>query len=181
MGLDMYLFAEKFFWKREKENDVVYEKIILQFPEMKDQNLSRVIFEVGYWRKANQIHKWFVDNVQGGNDDCGRYFVSKKQLKELKEICQKVLSETETIDGAVQNGYTIEIKDDEIEKTIHAEPGKVVKDKKLAEGLLPTTGFFFGSTDYDEYYLSDLENTINIIEKILKLPEDWDIYYHSSW
>lgn len=20
--------------------------------------------EVGYWRKANHIHKWFVDNVQ---------------------------------------------------------------------------------------------------------------------
>ena len=24
-----------------------------------------------YWRKANQIHAWFVDNVQQGNDDCG--------------------------------------------------------------------------------------------------------------
>lgn len=25
--------------------------------------------EIGYWRKANHIHKWFVDKVQGGDDD----------------------------------------------------------------------------------------------------------------
>lgn len=26
--------------------------------------------EIGYWRKANHIHKWFVDCVQDGEDDC---------------------------------------------------------------------------------------------------------------
>ena len=26
--------------------------------------------EVAYWRKANMIHKWFVDHVQDGQDDC---------------------------------------------------------------------------------------------------------------
>ncbi len=26
--------------------------------------------EVAYWRKANAIHKWFVENVQDGQDDC---------------------------------------------------------------------------------------------------------------
>ena len=31
---------------------------------------SRIIEQVGYWRKANQIHNWFVENVQDGEDDC---------------------------------------------------------------------------------------------------------------
>jgi hypothetical protein len=44
-----------------------------------------------YWRKSNQIHKWFVDNVQGGNDDCGNYYVSKDKLKELRETCRQAL------------------------------------------------------------------------------------------
>ena len=39
--------------------------------------------EVGYWRKANQIHKWFVDNVQGGEDDCSPYPVTRDQLEKL--------------------------------------------------------------------------------------------------
>jgi len=44
-----------------------------------------------YWRKSNQIHKWFVDNVQGGEDDCGNYYVSKDKLKELRETCRQAL------------------------------------------------------------------------------------------
>ena len=39
--------------------------------------------EVGYWRKANQIHNWFVNHVQNGVDDCGSYLVTKEQLQEL--------------------------------------------------------------------------------------------------
>ena len=27
--------------------------------------------QIASWRKANAIHKWFVDNVQDGVDDCG--------------------------------------------------------------------------------------------------------------
>ncbi len=27
--------------------------------------------EVLYWRKANAIHQWFVENVQGGEDHFG--------------------------------------------------------------------------------------------------------------
>ena len=44
--------------------------------------------EVMYWRKANAIHKWFVDNVQGGEDDCREYPVSNDQLIELRDTCK---------------------------------------------------------------------------------------------
>ena len=46
-----------------------------------------------YWRKANQIHKWFVDNVQGGNDNCGEYYVNQTKLVELLNLVNKALAE----------------------------------------------------------------------------------------
>ena len=42
---------------------------------------SSVEIEVGRWRKANQIHNWFVQNVQYGEDDCRKYEVDTKALK----------------------------------------------------------------------------------------------------
>ncbi|MFM7979547.1 MAG: hypothetical protein ACKPKO_09550, partial [Candidatus Fonsibacter sp.] len=35
---------------------------------------------------------WFVDNVQGGEDDCGEYYVSKDKLRELLTTCEQALS-----------------------------------------------------------------------------------------
>ncbi len=125
------------------------------FDEMKDFKLMELKFEVGYWRKANQIHKWFVDNAQEGEDDCGYYSVEIKKLKELLEIVNKILN----------------------------EKGKK-KQVELAKELLPSkSGFFFGETDYDKYYFDDLIKTKEIIEKLLKVKNinQYDIEYSSSW
>lgn len=46
---------------------------------------------IGYWRKANAIHSWMVDNVQGGNDDCQPHNMYPEQMKELIELCDRVL------------------------------------------------------------------------------------------
>ena len=42
--------------------------------------------KVAYWRKANAIHGWFVDNIQDGVDDQNEYYVSKEKLEELKKL-----------------------------------------------------------------------------------------------
>ena len=49
--------------------------------------------DVGYWRKANAIHKWFVDNVQDGVDNCAEYVVYKSQLELLRDTCKRVLED----------------------------------------------------------------------------------------
>lgn len=50
------------------------------------------IFEtVASLEKANQIHAWFVNNIQNGVDNNSYYFVTEDDFLELKEICEKVL------------------------------------------------------------------------------------------
>jgi hypothetical protein len=54
------------------------------------KKVSYIVEEVGYWRKANQIHQWFVDNVQGGVDDCRDAYVERAKLEELLNLCKIV-------------------------------------------------------------------------------------------
>lgn len=46
---------------------------------------------VANWRKANQIHRWFVKNVQNGLDDCKSYEVNIGSLMVLRNLCEMVL------------------------------------------------------------------------------------------
>lgn len=104
----MYLHAKKYVekidWNKLRDLDLDMDSDeaitplwndIVETAGMKDvaTDIYGVNIEVtaAYWRKSNQIHKWFVDNVQGGNDDCGNYYVSKDKLKELRETCRQAL------------------------------------------------------------------------------------------
>jgi hypothetical protein len=55
----------------------------------------------------------------------------------------------------------------------------------IAEELLPTTsGFFFGGTQYDDWYLEGLRYTKDILYKVLTdlIPnKGWKFEYSSSW
>lgn len=141
----------------------------------------RIMEEVGYWRKANHIHSWFVENIQDGADDCKYHReVTKEDLEELLDVCEAVLKSCELVEGEINNGYHSE--NGKMVPTI--EDGKYVKDPSVACRLLPTAnGFFFGGTDYDEYYVRDIEETIDIITKVLETTdfEKEMIYYVSSW
>ena len=154
MGLDMYLKARRYYsgydFTPQEEQDV-FTKIVDVLGITVDKNSTlHVDVTVGYWRKANAIHKWFVDNVQLGTDDCGTYYVSKETLKELLDLCKETL---EWLSG----------------------------DKTVDSPLPSQGGFFFGSTDYDEWYKQDIEETIEILTKCLQLPNEFDFFYESSW
>lgn len=93
MGLDMYLTKKTYVGGNYEFNKVEGNvKLNVRGNELpvRLDRLTYVIEDVGYWRKANQIHKWFVDNVQGGVDDCSKYTVEVEKLKELLKICKKV-------------------------------------------------------------------------------------------
>jgi hypothetical protein len=62
---------------------------------------------------------------------------------------------------------------------------QIIAKPKKAEELLPTrNGFFFGGTDYDDWYMGQLQYTVDRFEKILADPafaKGVDFYYQSSW
>jgi hypothetical protein len=144
MGLDMYLTAKRYMWYNE---DALKEQVAAPFNLPEGIKPKEVSVEAAYWRKANQIHKWFVDNIQNGEDECKPHDVSREDLKELLSVCKQVADNPE-----------------------------------LGEKLLPTqSGFFFGGTDYDEYYMEDINDTIEKLEIALQLDDGWYFEYRSSW
>jgi hypothetical protein len=145
--------------------------------------ISAVEEEVMYWRKANHIHAWFVQNVQNGQDDCKEYFVDFDQIFELLVLCKKVIKASKLVKGQVVVSRRWNSKHhtwDELR-----EPGKVIEDTTIAEKLLPATeGVFFGSTEYDEIYLDEVIRTRDwafcmMADHNAGVPGD--IYYSSSW
>ncbi len=148
MGLDMYLTADKYVSGWDFRKDENFDKIVeaVGIAPVADSPSLTVSVKVGYWRKANAIHAWFVDNVQDGVDECQKSYVEPEQLQDLIDTCKSVL----------------------------ANPDE-------AENDLPSrSGFFFGGTEYDEWYEADLKRTIEICEAALAL-EGVDLYYQSSW
>lgn len=156
MGLDMYLtaqisLADYEFSPTERETAKrVYAALGVDRNLLERSGTVGIELPVGYWRKANAIHAWFVANVQGGVDDCEEAYVSKEALDDIEQVCRRVMD-----------------------------------DHDLAPSLLPAQrGFFFGSTEYDEHYFSNVAATLAIIERAKALKENLPfatMCYRSSW
>lgn len=153
MGLDMYLHKRTYVkqWAHippEKQYLVIVTRGGQLDEGVKSKRITEVVEEIGYWRKANAIHAWFVQNAQGGRDECQDTYVDRSTLALLLAAVDVVLV-----------------------------------DHEKAEELLPTqSGFFFGGTEYDEYYFEELLLTKAILEAALAEQHDvGDIYYRASW
>lgn len=73
--------------------------------------------------------------------------------------------------GTLDNGVDMTIDGAELLQLREACVA-VLADHSLAEDILPTSvGFFFGSDEYDDYYYAQLQDTIDIIDK-LELTDD---------
>jgi hypothetical protein len=98
MGLDMYLTIKKkeYVSKYYNKNGISleYPKEITDFIKCENLALEReTSYEVGYWRKANAIHGWFVNNCGDGVDDCSVISVGLDDLEKLLLLCETVLKE----------------------------------------------------------------------------------------
>jgi len=171
MGLDMYLTANEYVSRTKRDNlmgdapkrnelfDTLADRRKGWVDEAGYQGIS-ISYPIAYWRKANAIHNWFVHTVQDGRDECQKSYVSPENLRELREACQAVL--------ATKNNSLVSVKE-------------VAEEN----GLAPLAGFFFGGTDYDEYYYDDLEYTVKMIDRLENsgvFDNAWtDIEYQASW
>lgn len=164
MGLDMNL-TKKTYIGAEYEHREVAGKIDITMKgvpvNIKFNRIETIVESIGYWRKANQIHNWFVQNVQNGDDDHGEHRVSRENFESLLADINTVLNAKDTPE----------------------------EEGAIEDLLPPTSGFFFGSTEIDEWYWKDLEDTKTLIQNVLlemdedqKNPNAWiDYYYSASW
>jgi hypothetical protein len=163
MGLDMYLHKETYVGAQHEYRDVQgtinltckgdndeREKIDIVF-----HKVVSITEHVLYWRKANHIHKWFVDNVQNGKDDCEEYHVFRSTLEELFQVCDELLRVPE---GDERNNLAMKL-------------------------LPPQQGFFFGTYDINEWYWNEVIKTHECLKAILDEPYNINISYkyQSSW
>lgn len=205
MGLDMYLYAEKYIsaYDYEHSNGEVsrrdnlnYDNVIRasgmsQLPSSEYGGIT-VSKCVAYWRKANSIHGWIVRNMADGVDNCQRINMSREDIVSLRDACVRALDNRS---NALPNEVpkSIELKEDNnpsevidnIIDIFSKEARKKGDNVALADPLElePTSGFFFGSTEKDEYYYRDIEHTVDVLNSLLAgtADEDYGFYYQASW
>jgi hypothetical protein len=195
MGLDMHLSKKTYVqnwdhFPKEKINHITVKKNGKKHPTIDVKKITYIVEEIAYWRKANCIHDWFIKNCNEGEDKCIDIPVSREQLQELLDTCILVRDNSKLVDGKIKNGARFEkTPDGDFKEIPIIEDGKKIVDASVAKDLLPTAaGFFFGSTDYDEYYMDDILHTIEVLEAELKIDyhavgvyEPDEYIYRPSW
>lgn len=192
MGLDQYITIRhnstndaytKFnnYWKLSEEERAGKR-------EPKDPAKDLII---GYFRKHHSIHKWFVNNIQNGVDDCGRYEIQLKDIENLKELCEEILSHV-TKEKREPKFYTdfngVQHEVWQLDNYIVDEEGKNIIDEKLPSYDM----------DYSDDYFYCVENCIEVLNKVIDFCDgnffrlytdratgeyegDWVLEYVSSW
>jgi len=158
MGLDMYLTARRYLRTYGRDNEVeTVNKINEMFglEAFKEDSFSD---EIRIKELVFAAAYWRKANA------IHAWFV--KNVQDGKDECQESWVDRDHLQALID--------------TCKA----VLKDTSKAAELLPSqSGFFFGSTEYDEWYFRDIEYTVERLEKVLSTPafEDCDFYYWSSW
>jgi hypothetical protein len=142
--------------------------------------LSNKRKEIGYWRKANQIHGFFERELKKC-DNARNNPVPEYVLEKLLDACIRVkdslvASGTKPKEMVVSFGY------ENGKRFVNKDYLPVYINTKLAEKLLPTEeGFFFGSTEYTEDYLQDINDTIEILTTALANKVKGERFYYHPW
>jgi hypothetical protein len=113
MGLDMYLNVS------ERISSYNYDRVNGEVTRTDNPKYDNVIQAAGikskdnwgssvsvewtaiYWRKANQIHNWFVNTLADGVDECQTIRVSRENLVALHNRCG-VLLDTKSTELAME-------------------------------------------------------------------------------
>ena len=141
--------------------------------------------ELSYFRKVNFLVKFFNDKII----ECGKdpiidgldVPINKKWCEELLEKCNKVVDKY----NKLKTSYTPDTNGDNTNLFESKEANDLFA--KFASETLPTmAGFFYGSTDYNEWYLDDVKDVIehlknNIIPEFDKLDDDECIVFNADW
>ena len=163
MGLDMYFYARKTTYKSfskwgnpERANEVNYPEDLKTFSDyIYDRNFKSVQIETRY-----QIGYFRKFNALHS------YIV--KTFADGIDNCQDIILYKEDVEQIKK------VLDDVLE----------ANTEEKAKELLPTqSGFFFGGTDYDEFYFEDVKVAADLMQNLLDNFdfEKYQLIYEASW
>lgn len=164
MGLDMYFYARKTTYKSfskwdnpERANEVNYPEDLKIFSDyIYDRNFKSVQTETSY-----QIGYFRKFNALHS------YIV--KTFADGIDNCQDIILYKEDVEKIKK------VLDDVL--NAHQQVEK-------AKEILPTqSGFFFGGTDYDEFYFEDVKDAADLMQSFLDNFdfENYQLVYQASW
>ena len=133
-----------------------------------------------------------------------KWFGSNEPLRnELAALCKSPLPVNEVLceamywrkANAIHNFFVERVQNDQDdcrEYDVSREDLKALVDicnetllsPEIAHHILPTrSGFFFGPTEYDEYYFDQLRETVEQLTELTTNPAwaSWEFTYSSSW
>lgn len=122
--------------------------------------------EVGYFRKFNALHNYITTVLTDhAGTNCEEINLSTEQLTDILETLEKAAAILEKgVYDAEANSYD--------EDTC----------EQIEEFFAPTSGFFFGSTEIDDWFRDDVNDAIPVIRSVLDMSKNGDkIYYYSWW
>lgn len=159
MGLDIYFYKfKKADWKKASElkeaiaNEPDDEKANKMIDEANEM-LPDIQTEIGYFRKVNFLMAFF--NYEG---NCEYKEITRKQLRELKDKCFAV--------------YTLKPGDGVMTDEII---------KKCSETLPTQAGFFFGNTNYDEWYFQEVKEVLEWVSGVLEDLKRTEVVLMYCW
>jgi hypothetical protein len=128
---------------------------------IKPERISYIIEQVGYWRKFNALHGYIVDTFASGEDNCQQIYLDNYSLIQILDTLKRA-------------------KD-----ILDSDASDEEKSDKLSDVFPTAEGFFFGSTDYEDYYAENVAYTISLLTDLLdeceESEDDCSFYYQASW
>lgn len=204
MGLDMYLNRYPK-GMSNKEIDETHRRLWKEGYEAYEKWVDNHI--VAYWRKVNFLHGYIVKTFAKGVDDCNEIEIDLNGIKNILEKCE---DSCRVLDGALLVPYRmtdistwVHLCEPEFEKadgemciTIIFDGKKILgdfyedfyykveesKNKELDSILPPYSGPFFGSCEYDYWYVYDV---FSLRDELKRIIDEWDesqrYVYRASW
>jgi hypothetical protein len=165
MGLDSYLYKKTYV--QNWELDSPEEKYSVEVKKggfnskIKPERISYIIEQVGYWRKFNALHGYIVDTFASGEDNCQQIYLDNYNLIQILDTLKQA-------------------KD-----ILDSDASDEVKSDKLSDVFPICEGFFYGSTDYGDYYAECVDDTILLLMDLIDECDDdnysHSFYYQASW
>ena len=168
MGLDMYFsrrtYVSSFKSTRDADGNWGVRDVNNMELKFDDADLSHINLQnvryieelFGEFRKFNALHAYVVDNFGGGKDECQIIYLDIDNLIQIHEMLSLV------------------------------KESLSIGDKVIASQTLPPSeGFFFGSTEIDEWYEKDVNEAVEVFGKIIEehsiVGHNASYSYQASW